>query len=303
MVAAALCGCVDAFRGSNIQVDLPPVMPRQASFGMQPAPGQIPANAHFTLWGIVEGDNGQSLFELQRFEIHPIVDLGSPCFIDVGERVPYPGIHVSQFGAQVAADTGITDLSMPPPGATEEQKIDAATAVQRMGNIAALGGPTGIKAITTATPSVYPDVAPDCTRVDGMIPPPMCNDEDSNAQRLALCTASWDDDRRLWEGTDRILTSPLNGTTFGMVNGRNPVNLAAVGGAQFFVDEDVSSIDAFAIYWRMDGDDSPGTLLLYGTPTITTRGVRHVELQSPINPSFNADMVIFPDLGEDSVSF
>ncbi len=304
VVAVALSGgCVDTFRGSNIQVDLPTSMPRQASYGAQPTAGQIPGDAHFTLWGISQGASGQSLFELQRFEIHPIVDLSSPCFIDVGEHVPYPGIHVSQFGARVAADTGITDLSMPPPGATEQEKIDAATAQQRMGNVAALGGTSGIKVVTSATTSVYPDVAPDCTRVDGMIPPPMCADRDSNAQRLALCTAAWDRDEALWEGTDRILTSPLNGTTYGMVVGRNPVNLAPIGGAQWFVDEDVSQLDAYAIYWQMDGVDGPGTLLLYGEPTVTTRGTLHVELESPINPSFNAEMVIFPNLDEDSTHF
>lgn len=231
------------------------------------------------------------------------MDVTSPCFIDVGEHVPYPGIHVSQFGAQVAMDTGISDVMNPPEGATEEDKIDAATAVQRMSNIAALGGAMGIKVVTTATPSFYPDVAPDCTRVDGMIPPPMCNDEESNAQRLALCQAAWDDDPKLWEGTDRVLTSPLNGTTFGMVDGRNPVNLAPVGGAQWFVDEDLDTMDAFAIYWQMDGVEGTGNLLLYGTPYVTTRGVRRVELVSPTNPTFTADLVIFSDLDEDPVHF
>jgi hypothetical protein len=302
VVAAALAGCVDGFRGSNIQVDLPSSMPRQASYGSQATPDQIPGGAYFALWGIADGANGQSLFELQRFEIHPIVDAASPCFIDVGEHVPYPGIHVSQFGARVAADTGITDLSMP-GDATEQEQIDAATAQQRMGNVAALGGPTGIKVVTSATTSVYPDVAPDCNRVDGMIPPPTCADRDSNAQRLALCTAAWNADEALWEGTDRILTSPLNGTTYGMVVGRNPVNSAPIGGAQWFVDEDVSSLDAYAIYWQLDGVEGPGNLLLYGTPAITTRGVLHVELESPVNPSFNADLVIFPDLDDDSTHF
>ncbi len=302
-VAAALAGCVEGFRGSNVQIDLPPSTPRQASAGMTPTATQIPSGAHFTLWGIQEGPERESLFELQRFEIHPIVDVSSPCFIDVGEHVPYPGIHVSQFGAQVAMDTGITDLANPPPGATEEQKIDAATAQQRMNNITALGGAMGIKVVTSATPSNYPAVAPDCTRVDGMIPPPTCTDADSNAQRLALCQAAWDDDDKLWEGTDRILTLPLNGTTFGMVDGRNPVNQGPVGGAQWFVDEDLDTMDAFAIYWQMDFVDGPGTLLLYGTPHVSTRGVRHVELVSPANPLFTADLVIFSDLDEDSVHF
>lgn len=303
LVVVALGGCVDGFRGSNVQIDLPPTMPRQASYGAAPTPSQIPNDAYFSLWGIQKAADRENLFELQRFEIHPIVDVSSPCFIDVGEHVPYPGIHVSQFGAQVAADTGISDISMPPAGATEEQKIDAATAVQRMNNIAALGGNAGIKVVTSATPSVYPDVAPDCSPVDGMIPPPMCSDEESNEHRLALCTAAWKADSALWEGTDRVLTDPLAGTTFGFVDGRNPVNQGPVGGAQWFVDEDLDLMDAFALYWQMDGVDGTGTLLMYGTPYVSTRGVRHVELVSPTNPLFNADLVIFSDLDEDNVHF
>lgn len=303
VAVTALCGCVDAFSGSNVQIDLPPTMPAQAAFGAPSDPGQIPYAAHFKLYGIQKGADRENLFELQRFEIHRIVDLTSPCYIDKGEHVPYPGIHVSQYGAQVAADTGISDISMPPAGATEAQQIDAATAVQRMANVAALGGDAGLKVVSSASESVYPPVAPDCTLVDGMIPPPDCNDDATNAQRLELCQGAWNADRQFWEGTDRVLTSPLNGITYGMVDGRNPVNQAPVGGAVWFVDEDLDSMDAFALYWQMDGVEGTGTLMMYGTPTVATRGTRHVELVSPTNPLFNADLVIFSDLDEDKVHF
>jgi hypothetical protein len=136
-----------------------------------------------------------------------------------------------------------------------------------------------------------------------MIPPPMCNDAESNAQRLALCQAAWDADDNFWEGTDRVLTSPLNGTTYGMVDGRNPVNQGPVGGAQWFIDEDLDTMDAYALYWQMDDVEDPGTLLMYGTPYTATRGVRHVELVAPTNSLFNADLVIFSDLDEDNVHF
>jgi hypothetical protein len=88
-----------------------------------------------------------------------------------------------------------------------------------------------------------------------------------------------------------------------MVVGRNPVNLAPVGGAQWFVEEDVSALDAFAVYWQTDGEAAPGNLLLFGRPHITNRGVRHVELVSPSNPSFTAELAIFPDLDEDTLHF
>src|SRR5687767_3551032 len=146
-----LAGCVDGFRGSNIQLDLGPGTPVQAPVGAAPQPGELPANSHYRIFAIDQLDGAQALFELQRFEIHKIVDVTSPCFIDVGPNVRFPGIHVSQFGAAVAEDTGIADITMPPAGATEQQMIDAATAVKRMENIAALGGPMGIRVVTSAS--------------------------------------------------------------------------------------------------------------------------------------------------------
>jgi hypothetical protein len=301
LALASASGCVDGFRGSNVQLDLAPTTPAQAPPGAVPRANQLPSNAHYTLYAIDTADDRDRLFAIDRFEIHPIVDLQSPCFIDVGEHVPHPGLHVSQFGAQVALDTGIPDYRNPPEGATEQQKIDAATAAQRMANVTALGGDTGIKVVTSASESVYPAVAADCSS-DG-IPPAMCVDTEANARRLAACRAAWAADRDLWEGTDRVLTAPLAGTTRGMVDGMNPVNLAPVGGAQFFVDEDLTGMDAFALYWQLDGMDGPGTLLLYGRPTTPTRGVMHVEMSSTSSPSLSADLAIFADLGEDGVHF
>ena len=154
LLVAPLGGCVDTFKGSNVQLDLSPAMPVQASAGAAPRPGEIPANSHFTFYAFDQDtdSNGNPvgrLFAVQDFEIHHIVDLASPCYIDVGEHVPYPGLHVSQYAKQVAADTGYAydpvngiDLANPPPGATQQQMVAAATAQQRMENVAALAGDT-----------------------------------------------------------------------------------------------------------------------------------------------------------------
>jgi hypothetical protein len=301
--ALASGACVDAFRGSNVQIELSPATPVQVSPGRVPGPGQLPADGHFTLYAIQEGADRQHLFALQRFEVHMIVAVSSPCFIDVGEHVPHEGLHVSQYAAKIAEDTGIADYQNPPPGASEQDKIDAATAAQRMINIAALGGSSGIKVVTSASASTYPPVAADCDGPADQIPPPACTDDASNRRRLALCQQAWRDDPALWEGTDRVLTAPLAGTTYGMVDGMNPVNLAPVGGAQFFVPEDLTDIDAYALYWQLDGTDGPGTLLLHGTPTSPTRGVARVHMESPTSPLFTADLAIFADIGEDDVHF
>ncbi len=301
-------GCVDGFRGSNVQIDLSPSTPVQASTSATPSAGELPSNVHFRIYAIQQGTDCEPgvacerLFELQRFEIHKIVDVQSPCFIDVGPNVRFPGLHVSQFGNEVARDTGISDIANPPAGATEQQKIDAATAVQRMENVAALGGSGGLKVVSSASEGTYPAVDADCT--GNGLPPSTCVDAAANARRLAICQATWNADPALFEGTDRVLTAPLNGTTFGMVDGVNPVSPAPVGGAQFFVDEALEGVDAYAIYFQTDGMLDPGTLFLTGLPSSPTRGVRHVHMTSPFLPTIvTAEMAIFEDLGQDDVHF
>ena len=299
-VSFAAAGCVDGFRGSNIQIDLGTQTPAQASQGAVPRPDQLPANVHFTLYGIQSGTDRERLFALQTFEIHPIVDISSPCFIDVGKRVRFPGLHVSQFAKMVGEDVGIPDYKTPPAGATEEQKIDAATAAQRMNNIALLGADTGIKAVTSASVRQYPAVDADCNGTG--LPPSTCTDAAANARRLAKCQEAWDSDPDLWEGTDRVLVAPLAGTTYGLVDGNNPINLAPIGGAQFFVDEAVGAMDAYALYYQRDDMEDPGNLLLYGTPTYPTRGISKVHMTSTTN-QLTANLAIFVDLGEDDVHF
>ncbi|HET7500055.1 MAG TPA: hypothetical protein VFK02_03605, partial [Kofleriaceae bacterium] len=113
-------GCVDGFGGSNIQVDLSPATPVQAPVMGMGGPTDLPAASHFAIYGIRQGADGDQLLELDRFEIHRIVDPTSPCFIDVGD--PHPGLHVTQYANKIAEDTGITDIANPPPGASEEDK-------------------------------------------------------------------------------------------------------------------------------------------------------------------------------------
>ena len=122
------------------------------------------------------------LFELERFEIHKIADLASPCFIDVGEHVPHPGLHVSQYAKVIGEDVGIPDITNPPANATEAQKIEAATAVQRQANVTLLAGNNGIKAITSSSSSSYGAGAADCSDGNG-IPPPDCTDGSKPVRR------------------------------------------------------------------------------------------------------------------------
>jgi hypothetical protein len=313
-VSVALAGCVDGFRGSNIQIDLSPGTPVQSSAFGPMRTGELPAPIHYTLYAVQQDPVADRLFEITRFELHHIVDKDSPCFIDVGEHVPHQGLHVTQFANRIQQDTGILNPASPPPTATEEQKEAVATALLRMGVIDKLIGPgctpgapciqTGFVAITSASTSTYPAVATGCGGPSDQIPPPMCMDNASNDLRLKLCQAAWKADPNLWEGTDRVLTAPLNGITHGMIDLlMNPISMTPVGGAQFFVDNTLDNVDAYAIYFQADGMDTPGTQLYFGRPTMPTRGVLHVHLVSPLNPMLTSEMAIFADLGQDDVHF
>jgi hypothetical protein len=309
----ALSGCVNGFQGANVQLDLSPATPVQAGATAVPAAGELPAATHFTLYAIQEETlpdqtKQDHLFEVVRFEVHHIVDTSSPCFIDVGDHVPHPGLHVMFFDKRIEQDTGITDPAHPPPGATEQQIEQVTTALARMAKISAITGPGGLVAVTSASTTLYPAMAADCNGPADQIPPPKCIDDASNQRRLQLCQQTWKGDARLWEGTDRVLTAPLNGTTFGLVlNPMTPGIGAPVGGAQIFVDNALVGVDAYAIYFQADmppaGMDGPGTQLYFGRPTMPTRGVFHVHLVSPLNPALTAELAVFADLGQDDVHF
>jgi hypothetical protein len=298
-------GCVDGFQGSNLELDFAPEIPVQASVGVTPVAGQVDAASHFTLYAYQTSPDMTtgSLFSVVTFEIHAIVDLSSPCFIDVGDHVPYPGIHVSQYATKIEQDTGITDPTNPPAGASAANIELAATAFQRMANIQLLTGIAGVHAVTSASTGNYPALAADCTDTTG-IPPPTCMDDASNARRLAACQAYWKSDPNYYEGTDRVLTSPLNGVSHGMVDGLNPINESPVGGAGIFVDANLVGFDGYAIYVAPDSQTTPGgDLLLFGTPTDPTRGVTHVDLASPSTGLLTAELAIFSNLGDDNVQF
>jgi len=299
---AALSGCVDGFKGSNVQFDFAPGTPVQASpFAKTVKPSQLPSNVNLRLYAVDESMAQSSLFEVQRFEIHRIVDLQSPCYIDVGPHVPHQGLHVSQFAAQIEADDQIPDITNPPASATADQKIAVATAITRQNDVLLLGGDGGIAVVSSASDHVYPAMDADCS--GSGLPPPTCTDETSNARRLKLCQAEWAKDPDFFEGTDRILTTPLNGVTHGMVDGANPVNQGPVGGAQFFVDTNLENVTTYAIYWQFDGMDGTGTLLYYGHTSMPTRGVIHAHLLGVQDPSLTVELAIFANLGEDDVQF
>ena len=187
------------------------------------------------------------------------MDLSSPCFIDVGEHVPFPGLHVTQYVAMMKTKTGIDDVANPPAGATEEQtdrRRDRDPAPRQRRKLAS---DDGLKAVTSVSER---RLSPRSRRTA-----PTRTASRRRCARMTRRTSAGSRcvrprgraDPNLFEGTDRVLTEPLNGTTYGFVDSaQNPINFAPVGGAQFFVDETLDDFDGFAIYWQYDDANHDG---------------------------------------------
>jgi hypothetical protein len=313
-VAAAAGGCVDGFKGSNVQIDFS----ARVLAGGPTEP--VPPDTFFTLYAVdqvVSEETGlvtaEYLFDVHRFAIQPAVDLSSPCNIDI-EGSPYPGLHVTAFPDKEREQTGVTDPLA--PGQDEQGVQRVLTADARLEAAEML---QEVKAVTSASITEYPALAADCVEAIGdqnMIPPPTCLGEASNLVRLRVCRGVWASDPLLFEGNDKSLTALKNGELYGFVQGQNPVNGATLGGAQIFVDE-VLDFDAYSInfqYNDRDGDGDPdyppgvdpvpaGFPYLAGYPEVRTRGVINVPMVNRDDPSISAQMAIFADLGNDPITF
>lgn len=338
LVALALTGggCVEAFDGSNLQIDFAMGVLAAARPGRTPQADQPPADTHMELYAadlvyrrngagtLVLGDDGQPIldqtyvFKVTEFEIRPAIDRSSPCLIEL-EDTQFPGLHVTQIRAKVEEFTGVPDPFA--PGVPADKATDVLDARRRVANLEKFE--TILKTVTSHEAFRYPATAPagQCppTAADAL-PDPACTDSASNAQRLARCRVLWAAHPDFYEGSDKVFTLPLNGRYLGMVEGMNPVNQGFVGGSSMFVDENLVGHDAYFIDWQYDdfnGDGTPdfpaslpaadrrttGYLYMSGLPVEIARGVITVPLRHPTNGAINADLAILPGLGHDDVHF
>jgi hypothetical protein len=332
----AAAGCVEPYSGSNVQLDFSEGVPLP---GGDPELGEAPADSYFTFYAIdhVRDDAGtvveSYLSAIHRFEIRPVIDRASPCFIDL-EDARFPGVHVTRFAEKLRADVcdraglpaSCIDNPLDPPNVSEFDITDVITADVRMRNLADLQ--QDVKAVVSFSNFTYPAPAGSCGATGNAIPPPACISDADNAQRLRVCRDLWQreadqrtgDDVAFYEGSDKIFTLPLSGKLYGMVEGLNPVNdIGLLGGATLFVDEVLAGYDAYAIHWQfkdLDGDGQPdrppgftrapsdvGYVYMFGVPEVRTRGVINVPLFSPFIPTVAADVAIFPDLAADRLHF
>ena len=334
----AASGCVDPFRGSNIQVAFGAGVPAAAAEGTTPPPGTPPANTFLSFYAVelvFERDDDGTIvtdamgepvvvdshaFHVNDFEIRPLIDLASPCFIEV-ENTEFPGLHVTQFANRIRAETGIDDPLNPPSGADPGAITDVLDADRRMEVLPLLQG--GVKAVTSKSNFRYPELADACIEDGGepaRIPPITCTGEESNRVRLELCEQIWRDNPELYEGNDKVFTIPLAGEFFGTVEGFNPINSGFIGGAGMFVDEVLSELDSLLINFQfkdLDGDGEPdyppetqereksdiGFLFMQGVPVKKARGVINVPLSHPTVGTIVGEAVIVPELGGDDVNF
>ena len=332
-------GCVEAFDGSNLQIDFAMGTLAAARPGRPLQPDQPPADTHLELYAadlvyqtnpdgtVVVDERGRPLveqsflFKVTEFEIRPAIDTSSPCLIELGDT-QYPGLHVTQIASKVEEILEPFGTDDPfAPGLPADVVTDVLNARRRFGNLEKIE--TILKAVTSHEAFRYPATAPagQCPPSSpDALPDRACKDDASNAQRLRVCQALWAAHPEFYEGSDKVFTLPLNGRYLGMVEGMNPINMGFVGGSSMFVDENLIDHEAYILNWQyddFDGDGTPdfppalpaaerldlGYLYMSGAPVDVSRGVTTVPLRHPTNANINADLAILPNLGHDDVHF
>ena len=214
----------------------------------------------------------------------------------------YPGAPRHEVPRRIEQDTGIPDPTNPPPTATERaedrRRDRVRSAIRTSWPSTTMRGHEGGDDASTASLSGDGDGAAPTRRRSRTRRAPTRRPTSAGSQ---MCQEFWNDNPACFEGTDRVLTAPLNGTTSRHRRRHQPVNSAlAVGGAQFFVDEALAGFDTFAIYTQYDdadGDGMPdyppaprsrrspsGTAVPSGSRACRRAAWCHVHLATPTRP-------------------
>jgi hypothetical protein len=341
-LAGISSGCVDTFDGVDIQATFDPGVLGAAETADDIQPGQPPPDTQFTLYAIdlvfrtdggevVVDENGEPIVDrsfaygIFDFEIRSLIDIGSPCYIELETLEPrsFPGLHATRFAEKLRAVTGIDDPLNPPSDASEEDVIDILTADERVGLLDNLQ--TSLRAVVSTSTARPPEVDTGCVG-DGedtssdLVPPPQCIDDESNERRLALCQDFWRRNPTYYEGSDRAFLDPINGTSYGLVDGTNPGNQQPLGGVEIQLDLDWDDFEKIAINWQYkdrDGDGEPdfpdelpaeerpalGFHYLEGDAAVVKRGVISYSMRNRTVSSIAAEISVLHSLGEDDVHF
>lgn len=310
-VPVLTAACVEPYDGSKIEMSLNASVHVPGSSG----PGAPPDGTHYEMYAVVGG----GVFHAINFEIRPIVEQEQICFIeDENAVVPYTDQHVHGLHATKWYDKLFEVYNADGTISDDEAGalVDART---RMTNLSLLEGT--IKAIVAThfgpeLPGIPPaspqEIEDALAEIETQAPPDLI-DEASNKRRAELCREFFARFPYYYVGADRLITLPLNGRFYGVVDGMDPRNGGFIGGVSLSVDLNLENITALRINWQFDDENDPrkasyapseiGYHYMAGTPISRTRGVINVPLQNEVHVQISGEAAIFPALHRDEVHF
>jgi hypothetical protein len=288
-------GCVQPFDGTHIEMLLHGGV--QIPGDADPGNGRPPSDTHYEMY--VARD--QSTFLVGMFEIHPVIDPTDRCFIE-DETARFPGLHSTQIEAKTLAvameDGTVSD-------AEAGLIADAQARVANQPKLAAV-----LKAVTGHEGGLLDKTIADFQQT---VPPPDQIDDATNKMRLSLCRAFMAQHPGYYVGTDKVITIPLNGTYYGIVEGMDPRNAAFVGGGEISVNANIDAFDAMRVNWAFNdpadsraaalSPSSEGWYYMAGVPVERTRGVINVSMRNVDYPAISGDVALWRDTGSDNVHF
>jgi hypothetical protein len=292
---ALLSACVDNFNGSVIELYLHGgvQVPGDDPGGF----GRPPSDTHYEIY--VGKDS--SVFHVIDFDIRPVIDMANPCFIEeAGAR--FAGLHSTQIVAKTI------DAAMADGTVDDVEAGDIANAMTRFANMGLLQA--SLKALTLHEAGLTNAVLDDLLQT---VPPADMTDDATNAQRLAVCQAIWRKHPGDYVGTDKVLSVPLNGVYYGLVQATDPRNGSFLGGGSVDSSLALDAFDSFRVNWNWnDPADArkanypPSTIgyhYMAGKPVQRERGVTNVSIVNDDFTQIAGDVSIFTNLGEDDVHF
>jgi hypothetical protein len=290
-----LPACVDNFNGSVIELFLHGgvQVPGDDPGGF----GRPPSDTHYEIY--VGKD--QSVFHVIDFDIRPIIDLANPCFIE-GASARFPGLHSTKIVQK------IVDVAMADGNVDDLEAGDIANAQSRFANMGLLASSLKVLALHEAG---LTNAALDSLLAT--VPAADMTDDATNAQRLAVCQAIWRQHPGDYVGTDTVLSIPLNGVYYGLVEATDPRNGSFLGGGSIHSALALDAFDSFRVNWNWnDPADAraaslpPSTIgyhYMAGKPVQRERGVTNIAIVNDDFTQIAGDVSIFTNLGEDDVHF
>ena len=293
--ASLLSACVDNFNGSIIELYLHGGV--QVPGDDPPGFGRPPSDTHYEIY--VSRD--QSVFHVVDFDIRTVIDTGDPCFIEEG-GARFAGLHSTQIVAKTL------EAAMADGTVDDDEAGDIANAMSRVANMGLLQ--SSLKVLTLHEVGLTRAVL-DAVLVT--VPPASMTDDATNAQRLAVCQAIWRMHAGYYVGTDKVLSVPLNGVYYGLVEATDPRNGSFLGGGSVSSTLALDAFDSFRINWNWNDPadsraasyppSSIGYHYMAGTPIQRVRGVINVSIANDDFTQIAGDVSIFTNLGEDDVHF